>query len=55
MIKVDKELVEWAMELLADDLDTPKILARLFAVVESMDEDDDELRAAIKWLDDAIL
>lgn len=55
VIKVDKELVEWAMELLADDLDTPKILARLFAVVESMDEDDDELRAAIKWLDDAIL
>jgi cysteinyl-tRNA synthetase len=52
---IDKELVEWAMELLADDMDTPKMLARLFAVVDSMDSDDHELHAAIQWLDDTIL
>ncbi len=52
---IDMELIERALELLADDMDTPKMLARLFAVVDSMDANDEELRSAIYRLDQHIL
>lgn len=50
--EVDKEIVSFLMEMLADDLDTPKMLARLFACMDVMD---DGLPTAIKWLDDSVL
>lgn len=50
--KLDLELIDFLKETLMDDLNTPQLVARLFA---SLDVMDDEIATAIKWLDDHVL
>lgn len=50
--KLDIELIDFLKEILMDDLNTPQLVARLFA---SLDVMDDEIATAIKWLDDYVL
>lgn len=49
---LDLELIDFLKEVLLDDLNTPQLLARLFA---SLDVMDDDIATAIKWLDDHVL
>jgi len=50
--KLDLDLVDFLKEVLLDDLNTPQLVARLFA---SLDVMDNEIATAIKWLDDHVL
>ena len=44
--------ISYLTDILTDDLDTPKMLARLWAGLDALDE---ELAAAIRWLDENVL
>lgn len=47
-----KDDVSYLTDVLLDDLDTPKMLARLWAGLDALDE---QLAAGIRWLDEKVL
>lgn len=47
-----KDDISYLTDILTDDLDTPKMLARLRAGLDALDE---ELASAIRWLDENVL